>query len=114
MALYLHTYGELPENYITKIEAQALGWRGGSLSDYAPGKCIGGSHFGNYELALPEKRGRKYYECDIDTLNSSKRGAKRLVYSNDGLIYYTGDHYETWTLLYDENGPVDPENNQEQ
>ncbi|MBQ8971204.1 MAG: ribonuclease [Lachnospiraceae bacterium] len=101
VALYIHTYGKLPGNYITKKEAQALGWSGGSLSDYAPGKCIGGSYFGNYEKQLPEKNGRKYYECDIDTLGASKRGAKRIIYSNDGLIYYTGDHYETFELLYD-------------
>ena len=109
VALYIHTYGKLPGNYITKKEAQALGWSGGSLSEYAPGKCIGGSYFGNYEQALPEKRGRKYYECDIDTLGASKRGAKRIIYSNDGLIYYTGDHYETFELLYDAAGGAESE-----
>ncbi len=101
VALYLHTYGKLPKNYITKKEANALGWSGGSLEGYAPGKCIGGSYFGNYEGKLPEKNGRKYYECDIDTLGAKKRGPKRLIYSNDGLIYYTGDHYETFELLYE-------------
>lgn len=102
VALYLHTYKELPSNFITKKEAQALGWPGGSLEEYAPGKCIGGDHFGNYDELLPEKKGRTYKECDIDTLGAQKRGAKRLVWSNDGLIYYTDDHYETFTLLYGE------------
>lgn len=102
VALYLHTYGELPNNFITKKEAEALGWPGGDLRPYAPGKCIGGSHFGNYEGQLPEKDGRTYQECDIDTLDASRRGAKRIIYSNDGLIYYTGDHYETFELLYGE------------
>ena len=102
VALYLHTYGHLPGNFITKKEAEALGWSGGSLEPYAPGKCIGGSHFGNYEGILPEKDGRSYTECDIDTLGASKRGAKRIVFSNDGLIYYTEDHYETFELLYGE------------
>ena len=102
VALYIHTYGKLPENFITKKEAQALGWPGGSLEPYAPGKCIGGSYFGNYEGILPEEDGRNYYECDIDTLGKSKRGAKRIVYSNDGLIYYTEDHYESFELLYGE------------
>lgn len=102
VALYLHLYGCLPSNYITKQEAQKLGWQGGSLELYAPGKCIGGSHFGNYEGLLPEKKGRSYQECDIDTLGASSRGAKRIVYSSDGLIYYTEDHYASFTLLYGE------------
>ena len=102
VALYIYTYGKLPPNYISKAEAQDLGWEGGSVERYAPGKCIGGSKFGNYEGLLPKKSGRQYYECDIDTLGESSRGAKRIVYSNDGLIYYTDDHYESFTLLYGE------------
>lgn len=102
VALYIHTYGHLPDNYITKKEAERLGWRGGSLERYAPGKVIGGSRFGNYEGLLPERPGRVYTECDIDTLGKSKRGAKRIVFSSDGLIYYTDDHYESFTLLYGE------------
>ena len=102
VALYIHTYGHLPGNFITKKEAQALGWSGGSLEPYAPGKCIGGSHFGNYEGLLPEAEGRSYTECDIDTLGAGSRGTKRIVFSNDGLIYYTGDHYESFELLYGE------------
>ena len=102
VALYIHTYGKLPQNFITKDEAEKLGWTGGSLEPYAPGKCIGGSRFGNYEGLLPKKKGRTYTECDIDTLGKSSRGAKRIVFSNDGLIYYTGDHYEHFTLLYGE------------
>lgn len=100
VALYLSTYRKLPNNYITKKEAQALGWPGGGLDDYAYGKCIGGDYFGNYEEKLPSKKGRSYYECDIDTLHADSRGTKRIVYSDDGLIYYTGDHYETFVLLY--------------
>ena len=100
VAAYLEAYGELPENFITKKEARKLGWSGGSLEPYAPGKCIGGDHFGNYEGNLPNVKGRKYYECDIDTLGKKNRGAKRIIYSNDGQIYYTDDHYETFTLLY--------------
>lgn len=102
VALYLHLYGELPGNFITKKQAEALGWPGGNLEPYAPGKCIGGSNFGNYEGLLPAKSGRKYTECDIDTLGAKSRGAKRIVFSNDGLIYYTDDHYESFTLLYGE------------
>lgn len=102
VAAFLHVYGRLPDNFITKKDAEALGWPGGDLEPYAPGKCIGGSYFGNYEGLLPEAPGQEYRECDIDTLGSSGRGAKRLVYSNDGLIYYTDDHYESFTLLYGE------------
>ena len=102
VALYIHTYGHLPGNFITKKEARELGWSGGSVEQYAPGKCIGGDHFGNYEGLLPEKSGRSYTECDIDTLGSSGRGAKRIIFSNDGLIYYTDDHYASFTLLYGE------------
>ena len=102
VALYIHTYGHLPGNFITKKEARELGWSGGSVEEYAPGKCIGGDHFGNYEGLLPEKSGRSYTECDIDTLGSSGRGAKRIIFSNDGLIYYTDDHYASFTLLYGE------------
>ena len=102
VALYIHTYGRLPDNFITKKEAEKLGWPGGSLEPYAPGMCIGGSRFGNYEKLLPEAKGRTYTECDIDTLGASKRGAKRIVFSNDGLIYYTDDHYESFELLYGE------------
>ena len=102
VARYIYLYGRLPDNFITKKEAEKLGWPGGSLEPYAPGKCIGGSRFGNYEGLLPEAEGRTYTECDIDTLGAESRGAKRIVFSNDGLIYYTGDHYESFELLYGE------------
>ena len=102
VALYIHLFGHLPSNYITKKEAEKLGWPGGSLEPYAPGKCIGGSHFGNYEGLLPDAKGRSWTECDIDTLGKKSRGAKRIIFSNDGLIYYTGDHYEHFELLYGE------------
>lgn len=103
VALYLHLYGHLPGNYVTKREAQELGWTGGSVERYAgEGAAIGGSRFGNYEGQLPEQEGRTYQECDIDTVGRSSRGTKRIVFSNDGLIYYTGDHYESFELLYGE------------
>lgn len=103
VALYLHLYGRLPDNYVTKREAQDMGWTGGSVEPYTgEGTAIGGSRFGNYEGLLPEKAGRSYQECDIDTVGASSRGAKRIVYPNDGLIYYTGDHYGSFELLYGE------------
>lgn len=103
VALYLHLYGRLPDNYVTKREAEDAGWSGGSVERYTgEGTAIGGSRFGNYEGLLPEAEGRSYQECDIDTVGAPSRGAKRIVYSNDGLIYYTGDHYESFELLYGE------------
>lgn len=102
VALYLVTYGELPCNFITKNEARDLGWEGGSVQKYLEGAAIGGDRFGNREGILPKADGRQYYECDIDTDGESSRGAKRIVYSNDGLIYYTEDHYESFILLYGE------------
>ena len=102
VALYLHLYAHLPQNFITKKDARALGWNGGGLDDFEYGKCIGGDRFGNNEGLLPEARGRQYYECDIDTLHKDSRGAKRIVFSDDGLIYYTGDHYDSFELLYGE------------
>ena len=97
VSLYLYTYDHLPDNYITKDEARELGWTGGSVEQVAPGCAIG-----NREGLLPKAGGRQYYECDIDTIGENSRGAKRIVWSNDGLIYYTEDHYESFTLLYGE------------
>lgn len=102
VALYLHAFVELPPNFITKDEAYDLGWnaRKGNLWDVAYGMCIGGDTFGNREGLLPETRGRIYYECDVN-YEGGFRESERIVFSNDGLIYYTGDHYESFELLYD-------------
>ncbi len=98
VAFYLWTYKHLPQNFMTKNEARALGWEGGSLEVFAPGCAIGGDRFGNYEGLLPDG---DYRECDIDTLGKDSRGACRIVYTADCTrIYFTDDHYETFTLLY--------------
>ena len=101
VALYLHTFGHLPPNYITKDEAKEMGWvsEKGNLWDVADGRVIGGDYFGNYEGNLPEASGRKYYECDVN-YGGGYRDANRIVFSNDGLIYYTDDHYKTFKKLY--------------
>ena len=105
VVLYLDTYGELPDNYITKNEARDLGWEGGSVENYQDGAAIGGDRFGNYEGLLPDG---SWVECDIDTENENSRGAKRLVFNlEDGLYYYTDDHYESFVeVVVDENGEV--------
>lgn len=99
---YLKKYKKLPNNYISKEEAKNLGWdsKEGNLWDVSDKKSIGGDYFGNRENILPDKNGRKWYECDID-YNGGYRGSKRIVYSNDGLIYYTDDHYNSFTKLSD-------------
>ena len=101
LALYIHPYGHLPDNFVTKEEARSAGWEGGGLDDVLPGMCIGGDRFGNREGLLPEATGRSWTECDVNTLHAKSRGAERIVFSNDGLIYYTGNHYDSFELLYD-------------
>lgn len=97
VVLYLELYDELPPNYITKDEARSLGWEGGSVEEYKEGAAIGGDIFGNREELLPSKKGRVYIECDIDTDGYYSRGSRRLVFSDDGLYFYTSDHYETFS-----------------
>ena len=98
VAEYIHTFGTLPDNFITKKEAQKLGWNSseGNLWEVAQGKSIGGDVFGNREGLLPEG---SYHECDVN-YQGGYRGAERLIYSDSGEIYYTDDHYKTFTQLY--------------
>jgi hypothetical protein len=100
VAEYIELYGELPENYLTKEEARDLGWdaKEGNLWEVAPGASIGGDYFGNFEELLPEDPQRDYHEADIE-YDGGHRNAKRLIYSNDGLYFYTEDHYETFEEL---------------
>ena len=100
VALYIFTFAKLPDNYITKEEAIALGWQSekGNLWVVSDQMSIGGERFGNREKLLPNADGRIWFECDID-YQGGYRNAKRLVYSNDGLIYYTDDHYASFTEL---------------
>ena len=99
VAYYLHTYGHLPDNYITKAEAEDAGWNSyaGNLWDVAYGMSIGGDRFGNYEGQLP--KGEKYYEADVN-YEGGYRGGERIVYTEDGDVWYTSDHYESFEKLY--------------
>ena len=101
VAAYLHQYGKLPKNYLTKSEAKALGWSNqkNNLDKVAPGCAIGGDEFQNRERLLPDKKGRAWYECDVNTVDG-KRGKERVVYSSDGLIYYPPDNHKSFTRLY--------------
>lgn len=95
----LRRSGRLPDRYLTKDEAEDMGWRPGSdLCDVAPRGSIGGDRFGNRERQLPDRQGRRWREADLD-FNCGRRGAKRLVWSNDGLIFVTVDHYESFTKV---------------
>lgn len=106
IADYIFQHGRLPDNFITKAEAEALGWDRSSnhVGDVAPGKSIGGDRFGNYEELLPTAKGRQYYEADC-YYTGGDRNAHRLVYSNDGLVYYTANHYQTFTQLFPSETP---------
>ena len=101
VALYIHTYGRLPGNYITKNKAMDLGWDAnkGNLWDVTDQMSIGGDRFGNREGLLPDESGRKWFEADID-YEGGYRNALRIVFSDDGLIYYTDDHYGSFEKLY--------------
>lgn len=107
VVLYLDEYDELPLNFITKDDARSLGWNGGSVERYLDGAAIGGDRFGNYEKLLPVAKGRTYTECDLDTDGQNSRGPCRLIFSNDGLYFYTDDHYETFARVTIENGIVE-------
>lgn len=102
VALYLYVFRELPPNFITKDEAYDLGWssKKGNLWDVAYGLVIGGDEFGNREGLLPEARGRQWYECDIN-YEGGYRGSERILFSSDGLIYVTFDHYESFDMIFD-------------
>ncbi len=102
LALYIHLYGHLPKNFVTKSEAEAAGWTGGALDRVLPGKAIGGNRYHNREGLLPTAKGRTWTECDVNSVGRSSRGPERIVFSNDGLIYYTPDHYDSFELLYGE------------
>ena len=103
VASYIHQFGHLPPNYVTKLEAELAGWEGGSLESIMPGFYIGGDRFYeefNPRLDIIDITGRYYMECDVNSEGLEERSSERLLYSNDGMVYYTPDHYRTLELLY--------------
>jgi len=92
----LRESGRLPERYVTKEAARAHGWRGGGLCSVWPGQMIGGDIYRNLSEQLPTAAGRVWREADLDATCRS-RGPKRLIFSSDGLIYVTVDHYIFFT-----------------
>ncbi len=97
---WLMYMGRLPDNYITKEEALDAGWnpKKGNLADVCPGKMLGGSLYSNFEEKLPIANGRVWYEADFD-YNGGYRGEKRILYSNDGLVFISYDHAQTFREL---------------
>ena len=87
---------ELPDYYITIEDIYNLGWeKGMNPIDYAPGKMITGGIYQNRNGHLPQKDERTWHEADIN-YRQGKRNSQRIVWSNDGLIFVTYDHYETF------------------
>ncbi len=98
--VWLRQYGHLPDYYISKEEAESLGWRPGkNLAHFAPGKMIGGEIYKNKKHVLPEENGRVWYHCDIN-YESGKRNNLRLYYSNDGLMFYSPNHLNGQVEVY--------------
>lgn len=89
--------GKLPEYYISKTDAIKLGWNKNHkmLSDVAPGYMLYGEVYRNDDGHLPEKQNRIWYEADIDYI-SGRRNKRRILFSSDGLMFVTYDHYETF------------------
>lgn len=95
VAEYIHIFHKLPSNYVTEKEAKKKGWRRyESPAKY--GIMIGGKKYRNYEKKLPKG---EYCECDVD-YSGRARGRNRLVYTRDGTVYHTTDHYKSFKRLY--------------
>ncbi|MCL2513989.1 MAG: hypothetical protein FWF08_08810 [Oscillospiraceae bacterium] len=93
---WILNYGKLPDYYISKDELLDLGWQEGDRpSKFAPGRMYGGKVYENSNGHLPSAPGRIWYEADINYYNGV-RNRHRLLYSNDGLVFVTYDHYFTF------------------
>ena len=92
---YIKSNHKLPKYYITKSEAKSKGWIAskGNLCDVLPGKAIGGDKFSNREKQLP--KGEQYYEADVN-YNCGNRGADRIVFTKNGDVWLTKNHYKSF------------------
>ena len=86
---------KLPDYYITKGEARNQGWVAskGNLCDALPGRAIGGDKFSNREKSLPP--GNQYFEADVN-YNCGNRNADRIVFTKNGEVWLTHDHYKSF------------------
>ena len=94
---WIKYYGKLPDYYVNREEAKTLGWRRkkNNFGEVLPGKMLFGGEYFNDNGKLPQKSGRKWYEADIN-YETGKRNKSRILFSDDGLIFVTYDHYETF------------------
>ncbi|MBQ8145790.1 MAG: ribonuclease [Clostridia bacterium] len=94
---HLKTFQKLPDYYVSREDAEDAGWVNwrGNLDKVLPGKMIGGSIYQNRDGKLPTTGGRIWYEADIN-YDGGYRNNDRILYSNDGLIFVTYDHYKTF------------------
>lgn len=94
---YLIYHKHLPNYYVTKSYAASKGWINykGNLSEVLPGKMLGGDVYYNDNKKLPVASNRIWYEADINYI-SGYRNTSRILYSNDGLVFVTYDHYKTF------------------
>lgn len=103
VAKFICENGHLPSNYVSKSEGKRLyeaktgntftKWNFNPLTTL--GVMIGGDDFQNREGRLPPG---DYREADVDYF-AENRGTKRLVYTSGCIIYYTSDHYGSFTKL---------------
>ncbi len=100
--------GLLPDYYISKKEISRLGWKWGkSPVKFAPGKMVTGGIYSNRNRHLPHAPGRIWWEADINYY-SGRRNMHRLLWSNDGLLFVTYDHYETFLeIILEEERTMD-------
>ena len=99
---WLKHFGELPDYYISPEQLEALGWKTGDRpSKYIQGKMLGGSIYQNRDKRLPNKIGRIWREADINYTHG-RRNFHRILWSNDGLIFVTYDHYHTFYEIIQE------------
>lgn len=97
---WLKHYGRLPDYYITREYAKRKGWNPfkGNLAEIAPGKMIMGGVYKNADRILPDTPGRIWYEADLN-YSGGYRNRERILFSNDGLIFITTDHYHNFTEI---------------
>lgn len=90
----------LPQQYVTKAQAKKAGWKPAllNLRSVISNGTIGGDIYKNLEEKLPSAQGRIWYEADINYTGGA-RNSSRILYSNDGLVFVTYDHYLTFNQI---------------
>ena len=93
---WIANIGELPKYYASYEYALSKGWRPRKWpSNFIPNQMITRGQYFNDDGHLPSAPGRVWFEADIN-YKLGKRNSQRVLWSNDGLIFVTYDHYETF------------------